>query len=182
VSRTAREVNLSTRAARERLKPSGKPYYRSLDQGLHLGYRKGVRGAAWVTRWYVGAEVYKVESLEGRPDDVLEADGVTVLSQSRCCWKKSDHSWRFARAAKAAGENPAVVTIYVGRGHSSIVRELRASIPVRVVAVNHDTRVVTIERTYSRYIGDHADVLARKALLDLAATPSSYVVPIAAGR
>jgi hypothetical protein len=45
VSRTAREVNLSTRAARERLKSSGKPYYRSLDHGLHLGYRKGLRGA-----------------------------------------------------------------------------------------------------------------------------------------
>jgi len=86
------------------------------------------------------------------------------------------------RVRRRLPENPAVVTIYVGRGHSSIVRELRASIPVRVVAVNHDTRVVTIERTYSRHIGDHADVLARKALLDLAATPSSYVVPIAAGR
>ena len=60
----------------------GKPYYRSLDQGLHVGYRKGVRGAAWVTRWYAGAEVYKVESLEGRPDDVLDADGETVLSWS----------------------------------------------------------------------------------------------------
>lgn len=83
MSRTAREVNLSTRAARERLKPSGKPYYRSLDQGLHLGYRKGVKGAAWVTRWYVGAEVYKVESLEGRPDDVLDADGATVLNWSQ---------------------------------------------------------------------------------------------------
>src|SRR5271156_5043915 len=44
---TAREVNLSTHAARERLRPSAKPYCRSLDQGLHLGYRKGVRGAAW---------------------------------------------------------------------------------------------------------------------------------------
>jgi len=83
MSRTPREVNLSTRAARERLKPSGKPYYRSLDQGLHLGYRKGVRGAAWVTRWYIGGEVYKVESLEGRPDDVLDADGVTVLTWSQ---------------------------------------------------------------------------------------------------
>ena len=82
MSRTTREVNLSTRAARQRLKPAGKPYYRSLDQGLHLGYRKGVRGAAWVTRWYVGAEVYKVESLEGRPDDVIDAHvavrGVTL--------------------------------------------------------------------------------------------------------
>jgi integrase len=83
VSRTTREVNLSTRAARDRLKPSGKPYYRSLDQGLHLGYRKGVRGAAWVARWYVGAEAYKVEKLEGRPDDVLDADGVTVLTWSQ---------------------------------------------------------------------------------------------------
>ncbi len=83
MSRTAREVNLSTRAARERLKPSGKPYYRTLDQGLHLGYRKGVRGAAWVMRWYLGAEAYKVESLEGRPDDVLDADGATVLTWSQ---------------------------------------------------------------------------------------------------
>jgi integrase len=83
VSRTVREVNLSTRAARERLEPSGKPYYRSLDQGLHLGYRKGVRGAAWVMRWYVGAEVYKVVRLEGRPDDVLDADGATVLTWSQ---------------------------------------------------------------------------------------------------
>jgi hypothetical protein len=33
-------------------------------------------------RWYVGAEVYKVERLEGRPDDVLDADGATVLTWS----------------------------------------------------------------------------------------------------
>ena len=61
MSRTIREVNLSTRAARDRLKPSGKPYYRSLDQGLHLGYRRGLRGAAWVMRWYVGAEAYTTD-------------------------------------------------------------------------------------------------------------------------
>jgi integrase len=83
MSRTIREVNLSTRAARDRLKPSGKPYYRSLDQGLHLGYRRGLRGAAWVMRWYVGAEAYRVESLAGRPDDVLDADGATVLTWSQ---------------------------------------------------------------------------------------------------
>jgi integrase len=99
VSRTAREVNLSTRAARERLRPSGKPYYRSLDQGLHLGYRKGVRGAAWVTRWYVGAEVYKVESLEGRPDDVLDADGATVLTWSQA---QSEARKLFGRRAREA--------------------------------------------------------------------------------
>ena len=57
-----------------------------------------------------------------------------------------------------------------------------AGVPVRVVAVNHDTSIPMIERTYSRYIGDHADALARKALLDVASTPSGNVVPIATAR
>lgn len=77
---TNREANLSTRAARDRLKPSGKPYFRTLDEGLHLGYRKGSRASAWVVRWYVGGKDYRVESLDARPDDVLEADGETVLN------------------------------------------------------------------------------------------------------
>jgi len=63
----------------------------------------------------------------------------------------------------AAGLDRREVTIYALR-HSSIVRQLLAGVPVRVVAVNHDTSIPMIERTYSRYIGDHADALARKAL------------------
>jgi hypothetical protein len=46
------------------------------------------------------------------------------------------------------------------------VRQLLAGVPVRVVAVNHDTSVAMIERTYSRHIGDHADALARGAMID----------------
>jgi hypothetical protein len=33
-----------------------------------------------------------------------------------------------------------------------------------------------LERTYSRYIGDHADALARVALLDTTAMPDQNVV------
>jgi hypothetical protein len=50
--------------------------------------------------------------------------------------------------------------------HSSIVRQLLAGVPVRVVAANHDTSVTMLERTYSRHVGDHFDALARAALLD----------------
>jgi hypothetical protein len=75
----------------------------------------------------------------------------------------ADLSWGWGHAA---GIDPSEVTIYALR-HSSIVRQLLANVSVRVVAVNHDTSVVMIERTYSRHIGDHADALARKALLDL---------------
>ena len=81
-------------------------------------------------------------------------------------WKKSDHSRLFTRVTKSAGEDPKQVTIYALR-HSSIVRQLLAGVPIRVVAVNHDTSIAMLERTYSRYIGDHSDALARAALLDI---------------
>lgn len=80
-------------------------------------------------------------------------------------WSKSDHSRLFAGAAKRCDFDAAEVTMYALR-HSSIVRQLLAGVPVRVVAVNHDTSVIMIERNYSRHIGDHADALARAALLD----------------
>jgi hypothetical protein len=64
--------------------------------------------------------------------------------------------------------------------HSSIVRQLLAGVPVRVVAVNHDTSIVMIERTYSRHIGDHADALARVALLDTTVAPAGNVGAIIA--
>ena len=46
--------------------------------------------------------------------------------------------------AKKAGLEE--ITIYALR-HSNIVRQLLAGVPVRVVAVNHDTRIRMIERT-----------------------------------
>jgi integrase len=82
-------------------------------------------------------------------------------------WKRGDHSRRFAHAAERAGLDPSV-TMYALR-HSAIVRQLLAGAPIRVVATAHDTSVVQIERTYSRYISDHSDTLLRRGLLDLAA-------------
>jgi hypothetical protein len=65
--------------------------------------------------------------------------------------------------------------------HSSIVRQILAAVPIRIVAVNHDTSIAMLERTYSRHIGDHAEALARGALLDTDA-PVADVVSIAAAR
>ena len=61
-----------------------------------------------------------------------------------------------------------------------IVRQILAGVPIRVIAVNHDTSVAMIERTYSRHIGDHADLLARGALLDTAEPVGANVVPMRA--
>jgi integrase len=67
---------------------------------------------------------------------------------------------------KLDGHQPDEVTIYALR-HSNIVRQLLAGVPIRVVAANHDTSVMMIERTYSRHISDHDDALARGALLNV---------------
>jgi integrase len=80
-------------------------------------------------------------------------------------WRHSDHRHPFDRAVTRAGLDPAEVTIYALR-HSSIVRQLLANMPIRVVATLHDTSVVMIERTYSKFIADHSDAVSRRALLD----------------
>jgi integrase len=99
-------------------------------------------------------------------------NGFLLAKPSGQPWKRSDHTRLFARAVQRAGFDPADVTIYALR-HSNIVRQLLAGVPIRVVAVFHDTSVAMIEKTYSKYIGDHADALARPALLDLSAPITS---------
>lgn len=79
MARTLRDANFETRTARDRLKISGKPYFRSIDAGLHLGYRKGHAGGKWVVRWYVGSQNYRVETI-GAADDRIDPDGAAVLS------------------------------------------------------------------------------------------------------
>ena len=59
MARTVRDAKLETRSARAKLPADGIPRYRGLDQGLHLGYRKGKTGGKWVVRWYSGS-AYKV--------------------------------------------------------------------------------------------------------------------------
>src|SRR5262249_3710111 len=78
--RTLRDASLETGAARGRLKARGKPYYRALEPGLHLGYRRPQTGAGkWLARHYVGNQAYELEIL-AIADDYSDADGVAVLN------------------------------------------------------------------------------------------------------
>lgn len=71
--------------------------------------------------------------------------------------------WRAIR--KAARLDPAVVP-YALR-HSSIVRGIRAGLPLRLVAALHDTSVEMIERHYGRWIADGLDDMAARAVVRL---------------
>jgi integrase len=92
-------------------------------------------------------------------------DAPLLLRPGGARWSASAHVGRFRRAVRRAGHDPAIVTANALR-HSSIVRQILVGVPIRVVAAVHDTSVPMIERTYSRYINDHADAMIRGALLD----------------
>ena len=85
--RQVRDSNLETRSARSQLKVQHKPYYRLIQPGLHLGYRKLTAGPGiWVARRYQGGGTYAVSNLRTDDgalviaDDFSDADGVTVMN------------------------------------------------------------------------------------------------------
>jgi len=101
--RTIRDTALETRSARGRLKARGKPYYRSMEPGLHLGYRKALSGAGkWIARHYVGDQAYQVEVI-GIADDFSDSDGVRVLSYKQAQTLARERAT--ARAHHAAGKH-----------------------------------------------------------------------------
>ncbi|RUT34542.1 integrase [Arsenicitalea aurantiaca] len=69
-------------------------------------------------------------------------------------------------AACAKAGLPSGTVMYALR-HSSIVRGLRAGLPVRLVASLHDTSIEMIERHYSAFIVDMTEELARRATLGM---------------
>lgn len=101
MARTVRDVSLETRTARLRLAISGKPYFRLVDQGCHLGYRRNKRGAGvWVGRRFLGERKYAVQRI-GLADDVRDADDLDVLSFSQA--QARLRAWVAEEARRDAG-------------------------------------------------------------------------------
>jgi integrase len=100
MARTVRDTNLETRTARSRLPPCRKPYWRTIDQGCHVGYYKGKRTGSWISRYFLGDGRY-VEATLGRADDVQDADGIGVLSFSQA--QANARHWFSEQARREAG-------------------------------------------------------------------------------
>ena len=50
MARTVRDANLETRTARLRLRIRSEPYWRGLEKGFALGYRRRGKGGTWLAR------------------------------------------------------------------------------------------------------------------------------------
>jgi integrase len=84
MARRVTETRLQERSSRARLKPRHQPYWRSISEGRHLGYRKGMRGASWIARWYSPQEGSYLTKTLGNADDHFAADGTNILN-----WKEA---------------------------------------------------------------------------------------------
>ena len=101
MARTVKDVRLDSRAARERLTPRKKPYYRVIETGRHLGYYKGLRTGSWLARTYDGAKY--AEKKLGLADDVLDANGADVLTFSAA--QAAARQWFDSLAMKTVEQN-----------------------------------------------------------------------------
>ena len=109
MARSVKDAALDGRTARSRLKARRKPYYRQLEPGVHLGYRKPQTGSGkWLDRWSTGDGGYATETF-ATADDFSDADGVAILNY----WQAVDAARKrmVQRAHSAAGNIKAPLTV-----------------------------------------------------------------------
>ena len=132
MARTVRDAALETRTARNRLKPNGQPYYRGLEPGLHLGYRKPRAGAGkWLARLNVEGR-YSYHPL-GTADDFGDPDGKIILS-----YKQAQDAARKVQVGRGIGTAGDAVEAYI----RSLEAEGRARASMAVLRCSADAHIL----------------------------------------
>ena len=138
MARRIRSTDLETRAARTRLKPQGKPYYRLIEPTAHLGYRKprGRKGkpagpGKWVQRDYIGG-AYMLKTI-GTADDFSDADGVAVLDYWQAVERVRERMVHRVHAA-AGVSGPLTVKAALGQYFEALEGEGRSAYDARTRA------------------------------------------------
>jgi integrase len=102
--RKVRDANLETRTARHRLAVRHKPYFRLIEPGLHLGYRRLNGPGTWLARRYVSDGRYVTENLRTADgalvlaDDYADSDGDRILN-----FAQAQQATRGPRAQQSSG-------------------------------------------------------------------------------
>ena len=132
MARTIRDAALETRAARARCKPAGQPYYRGLEPGLHLGYRKPRSGAGKrLARLNVEGK-YSYHPL-GTADDFSDPDGTIILS-----YKQAQDAARKVQVGRGIGTVGDAVEAYI----RSLEAEGRARASLAVLRCSADAHIL----------------------------------------
>lgn len=99
MARQTTDQPITTREARKRLAPRAEPYWRALDAGTAIGYRRGASGGTWIGRALVEGK-YRERSI-GRADDVIRPDGTAYLDYRQASEKVK--AWASGAHREVAG-------------------------------------------------------------------------------
>ena len=102
MARTVRDTNLETRSARLRLRIRAEPYWRGLEKGFFLGYRRRANGGTWLARRRLANGGY-AEHRISTTDDLQDADGVAVLDYGQA--QKAARAWWRADLRREEGHD-----------------------------------------------------------------------------
>ena len=123
MARTVREQALGTRSARLRLSVQTKPYWRVIEQGLHLGYRRRTTGGTWIARRRDEDGIYH-ETKIGLADDLQDANGDGILDFSQA--QRAARNWWTNEQRLASGLAPRSNAPYtVARAMADYIKDYR---------------------------------------------------------
>jgi integrase len=139
---------LDTRAARLRLAPRREPYWRNIQEGRAIGYRRlaGGKAGTWIARHYQAGEGRQYKAL-GAADDTLDADGSRTLTFAQA--QEKSREW-FAETGRRAGRAVEALTVrqvmddyiddYTARGGKALA-DLRITISAHILPALGDKLV-----------------------------------------
>ena len=170
--RKARDERLDTRTARDRLAPRREPYWRNIQEGRAIGYRraKGGKAGSWIARWYEPDRTpSRAYHALGAADDLLDADGAITLSFGQA--QEAGRKW-FAEMDRAGGRIEAPITVqevavlyidaYRARGGKSL-RDTQRSIDAHILPALGDKLIAKL--TPAIISGWHRDLANSPARL-----------------
>lgn len=149
--RKARDERLDTRTARLKLAVRREPYWRSIQEGRAIGYRRlpGGKAGTWIARHYAPADGRSYQSL-GSADDLLEADGGGTLTFAQAQAKAA--AW-FREIERTAGRVAQPITVreamdaymadYLARGGKA-ERDMRTTIAAHILPALGDKKVADL--------------------------------------
>ena len=112
MARTVASAALGSRTARDKLK-AGRRYWAAISEGLHVGYRRGKHGGKWTVRLYRGDRNYRLATLPGVADDVMDGNGESVLTFGDA--QRRAHALHLEHTFKAAGKPVPGTVLTVGQ-------------------------------------------------------------------
>ena len=121
MARTVRDAKLDTRAARLRLHIRPEPYWRTLEKGLALGYRRRANGGTWLARRWAARGGY-VEHKIATADDLQDAEGVAVLDFGQA--QRAAREWWRAELRREEGHDTRTGPLTVGDAIMDYLRAL----------------------------------------------------------